>query len=138
MTANAQGHVDYVESTGKKYVLKSITQVYEGNPTGEGVYFEYNNKLQLQEMALWQANWQALAKPKLMARNKVQTDKEGRITQIDLYEVPGAVSEPIEPYPHIARIVYEYGIDGKPTKRLIYDASSSLEEPEATATFTYK
>lgn len=137
MTANAQGHVDYVESTGKKYVLKSITQVYEGNPTGEGVYFEYNNKLQLQEMALWQANWQALAKPKLMARNKVQTDKEGRITQIDLYEVPGAVSEPIEPYPHIARIVYEYGIDGKPTKRLIYDASSSLEEPEATATFTY-
>lgn len=129
--ANAQ------ESTGKKYVLKSVQQIYEEKPSGKAVFFEYNDKLHLTEMALWEANWSDLSKPVLIARNKIKTDGQGRISQIDLYEVPSAVSEPIEPYPHIGRIVYEYDNNGKPAKRSVYDASVSLEEPETTATFKH-
>lgn len=81
--------------------------------------------------------WGNISNPKLVARNKIKTDDQGRISQIDLYEVPGAISEPIEPYPHIGRIVYEYDNNGKPAKRSVYDASASLEEPEVTGVFEY-
>lgn len=123
--ANAQLNTD------KKYVFTGAHFTFKPRPKyKKGFQLNYDKTLQLTEILILLPT-KDYEDVMVGARHKVQTDGKGRVKQIDMYFAPQGVSEPVEPYPLMTRIVYSYDAQGNPTLRETFDMTSPNQDRAA-------